>query len=51
MDDVEVLENEKTVLEFMISEADILAQWSHNGETIDFGKDERFDCFKTLDIS
>merc|ERR1712096_189673 len=41
MDDVEVLENEKTVLEFMISEADILAQWSHNGETVDFGKDER----------
>jgi len=41
MDDVEVLENEKTVLEFMISEADILAEWSHNGEIIDFGKDKR----------
>ena len=42
MEDVEVLENEKTVLEFMISEPDIKAEWSHNGKVIDIRKDKRF---------
>ena len=42
MEDVEVLENETTVLEFMISEPDIVAEWSHNGKAIDINKDKRY---------